>query len=184
MCKCIKLVNLVPLFNKLSFTNEFCCLISKAHSHTSFIYPPERIKVININSGNKCCEWHLAVRALCSWTRWRSSNTAAALRTLSTPSTTPRPALPWSETTSGDTCRWTPPPSTCSSSLKWLHLVNTSKRVALYHIYFSLFILYYFCYLLFVVLLSIHFCKVSLPLNAVFVVKAWCKLCCFMLVIT
>lgn len=36
----------------------------------------------------------------------------------------------------------------------------------------SCIISYYFCYLLFVVLLSIHFCKVSLPLNAVFVVNA------------
>lgn len=79
----------------------------------------------------------VTVPAVCSWTKWRSSNTAAALRTPSTQSTTPGPAPPLLETTSGDTCRSTPLPSSCSSSLKWLHLVGPSSKLALCHHFLS-----------------------------------------------
>lgn len=59
-----------------------------------------------------------------SWTKWRSLNTAGAPKTRSTPSTTPGPAPPSSATTSGATCRWTPPLCSCSSSLRWLRQVQ------------------------------------------------------------
>lgn len=44
------------------------------------------------------------------------------------PSTTPGPVLLLLETTSGVTCRSTPPHSSSSSSLRWLHPVNMQQR--------------------------------------------------------
>lgn len=65
------------------------------------------------------------------WPRWKSLNTHKVPRTACMPSTILRPAPPWLETTSGDTCRWTQLPFTCWCWQRWRPLVLWHVTVVL-----------------------------------------------------
>ena len=64
------------------------------------------------------------------WTRWKSLNTAEAPQTHFMQSTTPGPVPLSLGTTSGGTCRWTPPHFSCSSSPRWPRLVSAGVCVS------------------------------------------------------